>query len=201
MSDLSFLENLKNHFINKYKFIPIAHSKVSVQSSVSIIIRNINSRYEILFIKRTTKDSDKFSGHMAFPGGVKENTDKDSLATAIRETEEEVGLDLEMYSDILGRFSDYKPVNPEANKFVVSPFIFYLNKPDVELVKCEDEVEEMVWIPISTLLTNLSNSVRIGTRYDKPYKDNVFLYQGYKIWGMTGKILYAFLQEIENYCE
>ena len=80
-------------------------------------------------------------------------------------------------------------------------FIFYLNKPDVELVRCEDEVEEIVWIPIDILLTNLTNSNRIGTRYEKPYKDNVFLYHGYKIWGMTGKMIYAFLHEIKNYHE
>ncbi|MBT3475899.1 CoA pyrophosphatase [bacterium] len=201
MSNLSFLENLKNHFLNKYKFVLIPESKITVQSSVSIVIRKINSKYEILFIKRTTKDSDKFSGHMAFPGGVREKVDKSSLATAIRETKEEIGLDLKLDCDILGRFSDYQPVNPEANKFIVSPFIFYLNKPDVELVRCEDEVEEIVWIPIDILLTNLTNSNRIGTRYEKPYKDNVFLYHGYKIWGMTGKMIYAFLHEIKNYHE
>ena len=49
--------------------------------------------------------------------------------------------------------------------------------------------------------TNLTNSNRIGTRYEKPYKDNVFLYHGYKIWGMTGKMIYAFLHEIKNYHE
>ena len=96
---------------------------------------------------------------------------------------------------------NYISFNSKFFCFIFFSFIFYLNKPDVELVRCEDEVEEMVWIPISTLLANLSNSVRIGTRYAMPYKDNVFLYQDYKIWGMTGKILYAFLQEIENYCE
>ena len=199
MSSKTFISDLHNHFTDKYKLSIIKKSNSNIDSSVSIIIREINTNFEILFIKRTTKDSDKFSGHMAFPGGVKEPYDSDSLSTAHRETKEEIGLDSKLNCDLLGRFSDYKPVNPEANKFIVTPFIFYLKNPNVKLVKCKDEVDAIVWVPINFLIEALTKSTRIGTKYNKPYKDNVFEYKGYKIWGMTGKMLHAFLTEIKDY--
>tara|TARA_Y100001970_G_scaffold292589_1_gene434526 strand:- start:22166 stop:22771 length:606 start_codon:yes stop_codon:yes gene_type:complete len=199
MSRPTLVENLTYHFTNNYKFTSINTDKNTVESSVSIILRKIDLNYEVLLIKRTVRKTDKFSGHMAFPGGVKEKFDKNSLSTARRETKEEVGLDLEKDSVYIGRFSDYRPVNPEANRFIVSPFIFYLTNSKVDLKKCLEEVDDAVWIPLDILLLNLENSNRKGLRYDKPYSDNVFEYKGYKIWGMTGKILYAFLLEIERY--
>lgn len=49
---------------------------------------------EILYIKRATRPTDKWSAHVAFPGGRRDETDEDGLYTAMRETWEEVGLDL-----------------------------------------------------------------------------------------------------------
>jgi hypothetical protein len=49
---------------------------------------------EVLFIKRAGRTGDRWSGHTALPGGKRDHTDADDLAAAIRETKEEVGLDL-----------------------------------------------------------------------------------------------------------
>jgi 8-oxo-dGTP pyrophosphatase MutT (NUDIX family) len=49
---------------------------------------------EVLFIKRAGRAGDRWSGHTALPGGKRDPTDADDLAAAIRETKEEVGLDL-----------------------------------------------------------------------------------------------------------
>jgi 8-oxo-dGTP pyrophosphatase MutT (NUDIX family) len=193
-----FLTSIESHFANNYQLKQIRPLESSVSSSVSIIIRKL-SDYEILFIKRTKRESDKFSGHMAFPGGVKEVFDEDILSTAIRETSEEVGLDIKKNCNFIGRFSDYKPVNPNANQFIVSPFIFFLNEPEITLKKNVDEVEDFVWIPIQVLLELSTKSSRVTKKYNKTYKDNVFEYKGYTIWGMTGKILSSFLKEIETY--
>lgn len=53
-----------------------------------------NGDPEILFIKRAGRVGDRWSGHVAFPGGRRDPPDVDDRATAIRETREEVGLDL-----------------------------------------------------------------------------------------------------------
>jgi 8-oxo-dGTP pyrophosphatase MutT (NUDIX family) len=49
---------------------------------------------EVLFIKRAGRAGDRWSGHTALPGGKRDPQDADDLAAAIRETKEEVGLDL-----------------------------------------------------------------------------------------------------------
>ena len=49
---------------------------------------------EVLFIKRAGRPGDRWSGHTALPGGKRDPEDADDLTAAIRETREEVGLDL-----------------------------------------------------------------------------------------------------------
>lgn len=50
---------------------------------------------EVLFIKRAARKGDRWTSHIAFPGGGRDPGDKDDLAASIRETREEVGMDLE----------------------------------------------------------------------------------------------------------
>ena len=49
----------------------------------------------MLFIRRATRKGDRWTGHVAFPGGKRDETDVDDRSASIRETEEEVGLSLE----------------------------------------------------------------------------------------------------------
>ena len=79
MTTSTFVDNIKYHFDEIYNFSSIKPDADTIQSSVSIILRKKNTNYEVLLIKRTVKDSDKFSGHMAFPGGVKEDFDNDLI--------------------------------------------------------------------------------------------------------------------------
>ncbi|KAL8810755.1 MAG: hypothetical protein Q9200_002326 [Gallowayella weberi] len=50
---------------------------------------------EVLFIKRAARKGDRWNSHIAFPGGGRDPEDKDDIATSIRETREEIGMDLE----------------------------------------------------------------------------------------------------------
>jgi len=192
------IEKLKKYFQKVHNFKEIIPNELTIFSSVAIILREKASNLEILFIKRTERDKDIFSGHMAFPGGVKEKMDEDILSTTIRETSEEIGLNLNQHGELIGRFDDYKPVNPSANNFIVSPFIFYLIEPNFKLVKNSDEVKDIVWISLDKLKTLSSNSMRTINKFDALYQDYVFNHKNYTIWGMTGKILYSFINKINN---
>ena len=55
-----------------------------------------NGQAEVLFIKRAVRSGDRWTGHVAFPGGKREAEDADDSVAAIRETQEEVGLDLDV---------------------------------------------------------------------------------------------------------
>ena len=74
-------------------------------AAVAAVARKGKLGAELLFIERSTKKDDPWSGQMAFPGGRASDNDQDSLATAVRETNEELGIDL-VDSLLLGRLSD-----------------------------------------------------------------------------------------------
>ena len=72
----------------------MARNEEMRESVVAIILRNPAPQTELLFIKRSESAGDPWSGHMAFPGGHREADDAGLKETAIRETKEEIGLDL-----------------------------------------------------------------------------------------------------------
>src|SRR5574341_145553 len=68
--------------------------EVSNRAAVAVVLRDGNPAIEILFIRRAEHPDDPWSGQMAFPGGRAEPGETDLLETAIRETAEEIGIDL-----------------------------------------------------------------------------------------------------------
>ena len=72
--------------------LPVAEGQT--RAAVAALLRPGSDGAEFLFIHRADDPRDHWSGHMAFPGGRVEPTDADSLAAALRETREEVDLDL-----------------------------------------------------------------------------------------------------------
>ena len=80
----------------------------------------------LLFIRRATVAGDPWSGDVAFPGGRREAADGSLLETAIRETREELGLDLSV-ARYLGSLDDVGPVS-RRRPMVVQPHVFYLRE-------------------------------------------------------------------------
>lgn len=165
----------------------------STLAAVMIIIKEEHDDYSMLFIKRIVNSSDIFSGHMAFPGGKMEETDRDTLETAIRETFEETGIDLNKVGGILGNLDDFNPNNPRAKHYIVTPYIAFVSE-EVELQPHEMEVAEALWIPLSHFRDKKNKEVRTADKYGMKVKDFVFYYQDYVIWGMTARIFQQFLR-------
>ena len=65
-------------------------------------------------IKRAEREGDPWSGHMAFPGGRKDPGDRNGFACAVRETEEEVGLQLGDGDKCIGRLSEVNAMSPHS---------------------------------------------------------------------------------------
>ncbi|MBI2520107.1 MAG: CoA pyrophosphatase [Bdellovibrio sp.] len=116
------------------------------QSAVSLILKGhaASGGPEILFIKRAERFDDPWSGHMAFPGGRRDKEDKTIAETAVRETLEEIGIQLREH-EALGTLEAYSPrVSPELT---VHPYVFFLH--DVPHLKLDrKEVEEVHWIAV-----------------------------------------------------
>ncbi|RYY38191.1 NUDIX domain-containing protein [archaeon] len=106
---------------------------------------------QILFIKRAVRETDAWSGNVAFPGGQQEAGESD-WDTSVRETAEEVGLDLRSGPfHYLGRLNDSYAYNPRKKRtLVLSRFVFVQTcKITPPLMLCADEVAAVRWAPLS----------------------------------------------------
>jgi 8-oxo-dGTP pyrophosphatase MutT (NUDIX family) len=131
-------------------------------------------RLELLFIQRAASERDPFSGHVAFPGGRRDASDEDDLACAIRETSEEVGIDLtaSRHFSLLGRLDDTLiPTARHAGKGkskdqpVLCAFAFLQSheNPPNHCTLNPTEVAAALWVPVTCLLRG--SSVRISHTY------------------------------------
>lgn len=129
---------------------------------------------------------------MGLPGGRRDPGDSDLLATAIRETREEVGLDLRG-ARLLGTLDDLAPTIPVLSPIIVRPHVFALDRWFEELV-LSAEVQYVRWAPLADL--NHPACYRPytfehgGLRYSRPgyhLGDDV-------VWGMTERILTPLLE-------
>jgi len=149
-------------------------------AAVAIIINPNDRGGSILLIRRTERVGDPWSGQVAFPGGHKDHADRDLLATAIREAQEEVGIDLQEH-ELLGQL----PVMLSRTRRVAS-YVFQL-KADV-VVQSNDEVAESFWVPLSTLNGIIVS--RSEVRVEEGRLDvEAYVCDGNVIWGLTFRII------------
>ncbi len=182
--------------INGRKTVKASREGIFTPASVMLILRPEENDYSLLFIKRPENSQDVFSGHMAFPGGKMKEEDGSKLETAIRETFEETGIDLRESGRIIGELDDFNPNNPRGSHYIVTPYVAFLTK-DTE-IRPNEEVAEIIWIPISHLKNEKNAEVRIVEKQKMQIKDFVFYYRDYVIWGMTARVLHKFLSIAGN---
>jgi 8-oxo-dGTP pyrophosphatase MutT (NUDIX family) len=141
----------------------------------------------ILFTKRADHLSDH-PGQMSFPGGGREPEDEDLLGTALREANEEIGLDPKAVH-IVGRLDDISTVT----HYSVRPFVGRI--PDREYLPTDEEVAEVVTLPVEELtdLDNYESEHREHPRYGE-VRLHFFYVDGYTVWGATAKMLVQLLE-------
>lgn len=147
---------------------------------------------ELLLIKRSVRQGDPWSGHMALPGGRHDPADSSAAETAIRETWEEVGIDLRLADRRLGRLDDVEPGSAKL-QIVVSPFVFCV--PPGTTTTINEEVERAYWVGCRRLAapqatTEYLHALESGEQVSFPaigYEDDV-------IWGLTYRILRQFIE-------
>ena len=184
--------NLEEYF--KYRTpYRVTEAAGYVYASVAVII---NDDQEILFIKRPESPNDPYSGHIAFPGGKNKKEDESLLYTAIREVNEEVGIDLNRDARIIGELDQLKPLNPEGPNYIVTPFLAILETQIVPVIN--EEVEDYIWIPLPHFLDNSNMRIRIKERAGQTVEDFVYEYENFIIWGMTGRIITSLINEIRS---
>lgn len=158
-------------------------------AAVSIIIRNSESP-RVLLIKRAERASDPWSGQIAFPGGKMQSGDKNAKDTAVRETMEEVGVDLEKAAKFLG-YAD--TVTTHTGTMDVVPTVFFL-KQGVE-VKPNEEVASHRWVSLRDFLSPNGKSTYKFNYDGRNIEMPSYLVEDYVVWGLTHRILSSVLKE------
>ncbi len=169
---------------------PHAGDAEGLRAAVAAIMREREGRAELLFIKRADRKDDPWSGHMAFPGGRKQATDRSLLHTAQRETLEEIGLDLTNLGRVVARLQDVTPYARLPHPLTVTAFIFVLDTDhhDCELT-LNEEVAAVVWAPLEGVLRGDGATQfhwqRDGIDLQLPAID----IEGNVVWGLTYRML------------
>jgi len=165
------------------KNIPL--KKVPKRAGVMVLFYpDKNNSVRILFILRKTYEG-VHSNQVAFPGGKEEKIDSDLLATALRETEEEVGVPKKMVSVLKELTQVYIP----PSNFMVSPYVGLCSEAISFLIQ-EEEVEKILEIPVLDILDEKSIfSKKIKTSYAVDVDVPAFKLNGYTVWGATAMML------------
>lgn len=117
---------------------------------------------EVLFIKRASRKGDRWTSHIALPGGKRDPTDRDDQAAAIRESVEEVGLDILKYGIECGNLPQRLVTTHWGKRplLVLCPYVFLLTTHNVPPLKLQPtEVASTHWVPIRSLQSPKSRIV------------------------------------------
>lgn len=159
------------------------------KAAVAVILRDGADGADLLFIRRAEHPRDPWSGQMGLPGGRVDASDASPLAAALRETREEIGLDLAQAGRSLGRLSEVRTHLPLGSvPHSVVPFAFGV-EGDPHLTLDAREVQEALWVPLAFLLDRGNRSSFTWVRKSVPLPMPCYSYDGRVIWGLTLKIV------------
>jgi 8-oxo-dGTP pyrophosphatase MutT (NUDIX family) len=173
---------------------PIA---AATRAAVAMLLQPQDHDLRMLFIHRAHHPQDPWSGHMAFPGGRQDPEDANLRVTIHRETKEEVGIDLDLHGEYLGRMAELQAMaRGRPISMTVAPFVYLISSeatPEPDPV----EVQDIIWVPLSFMQQGniekmVSRPMPDGTAIEVP----ALLYGGKTIWGLTYRLLQGFLELI-----
>jgi 8-oxo-dGTP pyrophosphatase MutT (NUDIX family) len=180
------IENLRN-VMQERRILHIDDSTLKV-SAVLVPVFFKKGQYHLLFIQRTERVK-YHKGQISFPGGAYEKKDGPILNTALREAEEEIGLNRKDVQ-IIGELDD---VLTATSNYIISPFVGLISYP-YEFRPDKWETEELLEVPIADLQDKACFSEGV-TEYNGVEVETYFYRHGERsIWGATAKILKQFLE-------
>ena len=142
---------------------------------------------ELLMIKRAEHDGDPWSGHVACPGGRMEPGDTDLAMTAIRETHEELGIDLARDGRILGTLDDLYPRTPLLPPIVIRPFVAAASAQLT--IVASDEVASWFWVPLSAIREPRAWGTGTVIVRGMTRQERTFTHGEHQVWGLTERVL------------
>lgn len=136
-----------------------------------------------ILLTRRADHLEKHSGQVAFPGGKVEDSDATPIAAALRETEEEIGLDAS-HIEIAGVLDTYQT----GTGFLILPVVGFV-KPGFTLTPDKNEVADVFEVPAHIALSTQNWKTDSGEWKGRMWNFYSMDYQGYNIWGATAGML------------
>jgi len=135
---------------------------------------------------------------MALPGGKHASEDQDLLATAVRETREELGLDLEQSSEYLGSLPAQR-LALEQRTLEVHPFAFALK--DTPVLTPNREVDDIAWISLESLADGSRDTSVFHARQGQRLRFPAWNVDAGQVWGLTYRMIQSLLQLLRQHAE
>jgi 8-oxo-dGTP pyrophosphatase MutT (NUDIX family) len=155
-------------------------------AAVALLLYEDGGEYHVVLTARTAH-VEHHKNEVSFPGGARDPGDADALATALRETDEEIGVrpaDVE----VLGALDDMVTIT----RFRVTPFVGVIPFP-YDFRPNHHEVAEILQVPLSHLLDAANSFEEEREREGKSVRMRSFRYGDYVVWGATARMLGQFL--------
>jgi 8-oxo-dGTP pyrophosphatase MutT (NUDIX family) len=173
--------------IRQHRYRPIADDEAAVTHAVLVPFYLLGGELHIVLTKRTTLVSMQ-QGHIAFPGGRREPKDRDLLAAALRESDEEIGLE-PRHVEVFGRLDDFWTrggdmfvagfaglIDPAASPYPWRPQ--------------EREVAEILEVPVRHFLD--PRNVEVAEPREvigRMWPNETFVFRGHRVFGATARTL------------
>lgn len=157
------------------------------RAAVAVILRGLAR--DVLLMRRAEDPRDRWSGQISLPGGHHDAADPDLLATAARESMEEVGVDPRTTARLLGQMP---ALQARARGVIVpmriTPFVFALKQPVSPIPG--PEASEAFWFPLERAATGEFDDVYRYRREDGLIRKlPAWRFEGRVIWGLTYQML------------
>ena len=180
----------KDEFVQRFQMqlLPVSTHKFRSpdklkSAAVLIPIVISHGQLEILLTKRASHLT-HHPGQISFPGGKVEPSDQNIIATALRETEEEIGLKPENIQ-VLGQLKSYQTISG----YEITPIVAFARKSDNYQFD-DNEVAEVFHVPLSHFLLR-EHHIKVPFYHKgKSHHVHFMPYQNYNIWGATAAILH-----------
>jgi 8-oxo-dGTP pyrophosphatase MutT (NUDIX family) len=158
------------------------------QAAVAAALRPGPEGLEVLLMVRTERPGDRWSGQVSLPGGRAETGDADLLQTAMRETEEELGLDLARHGRPLGRLRSLQAMargGPVGLR--ITPFVFAVTEPGP--LRLSAEASAGFWLPLERVARGeLAHRQRVERETGDLWLP-AWRFEERVVWGLTHRIL------------
>jgi 8-oxo-dGTP pyrophosphatase MutT (NUDIX family) len=157
------------------------------RAAVAAVLR-FSPDIAVLLMERAARPGDRWSGHISLPGGREAPGDPDLRFTAMRETQEEVGLDLSRHGEYLGRLDGIRAVaRGTPLSMVIVPHVFACDEgPELVL---GDEAAGAFWLPLADAASGLLDATYRYKLGPASWKLPCWRYRGHSIWGLTYQML------------